>query len=90
MLTLIKSFIFDSLKKVKKIILAERKPPLFNMNVMSALYQIAQNDPPSLSTDNLETNSTPWSYRFTSFIDQCLRKDPLQRLSTNECLNVCF
>lgn len=29
---------------------AERKPPLFNMNAMSALYHIAQNDPPMLST----------------------------------------
>ena len=31
--------------------LAERKPPLFNMNAMSALYHIAQNDPPALATD---------------------------------------
>lgn len=29
---------------------AERKPPLFNMNAMSALYHIAQNDPPMLTT----------------------------------------
>uniref|UniRef100_A0AAQ5Y6R0 Serine/threonine-protein kinase TAO3 n=1 Tax=Amphiprion ocellaris TaxID=80972 RepID=A0AAQ5Y6R0_AMPOC len=28
--------------------LAERKPPLFNMNAMSALYHIAQNDSPTL------------------------------------------
>ncbi|XP_078741501.1 serine/threonine-protein kinase TAO1-A-like, partial [Lampetra fluviatilis] len=28
--------------------LAERKPPLFNMNAMSALYHIAQNEPPTL------------------------------------------
>ncbi|GBN24975.1 Serine/threonine-protein kinase Tao [Araneus ventricosus] len=28
--------------------LAERKPPYFNMNAMSALYHIAQNDSPSL------------------------------------------
>ena len=31
---------------------AERKPPLFNMNAMSALYHIAQNDPPTLSSSN--------------------------------------
>lgn len=30
--------------------LAERKPPLYNMNAMSALYHIAQNDSPSLTT----------------------------------------
>lgn len=28
--------------------LAERKPPLFHMNAMSALYHIAQRDSPSL------------------------------------------
>ena len=33
------------------VILAERKPPLFNMNAMSALYHIAQNDAPALSSD---------------------------------------
>ena len=27
---------------------AERKPPLFNMNAMSALYHIAQNESPTL------------------------------------------
>ncbi len=31
--------------------LAERKPPLFNMNAMSALYHIAQNDSPSLQSN---------------------------------------
>uniref|UniRef100_A0A8C6XID6 non-specific serine/threonine protein kinase n=1 Tax=Naja naja TaxID=35670 RepID=A0A8C6XID6_NAJNA len=30
--------------------LAERKPPLFNMNAMSALYHIAQNDSPLLQS----------------------------------------
>lgn len=29
---------------------AERKPPLFNMNAMSALYHIAQNESPSLQS----------------------------------------
>lgn len=33
------------------VFLAERKPPLFNINAMSALYHIAQNEPPSLTTD---------------------------------------
>jgi hypothetical protein len=30
--------------------LAERKPPLFNMNAMSALYHIAQNESPALQS----------------------------------------
>lgn len=33
------------------VILAERKPPLFNMNAMSALYHIAQNDSPTLQSN---------------------------------------
>lgn len=33
------------------LILAERKPPLFNMNAMSALYHIAQNDSPTLQSN---------------------------------------
>ncbi|XP_007543842.2 serine/threonine-protein kinase TAO2-like [Poecilia latipinna] len=32
--------------------LAERKPPLFNMNAMSALYQIAQNESPVLQSNH--------------------------------------
>uniref|UniRef100_A0ABK0LSH7 Serine/threonine-protein kinase TAO3 n=1 Tax=Rattus norvegicus TaxID=10116 RepID=A0ABK0LSH7_RAT len=34
--------------------LAERKPPLFNMNAMSALYHIAQNDSPTLQSREWE------------------------------------
>lgn len=40
--------------------LAERKPPLYNMNAMSALYHIAQNDSPSLNMNppnNANTNN---------------------------------
>lgn len=72
--------------------LAERRPPLFNMNAMSALYHIAQNDPPCLSalSINGKTQSSVWSDRFYSFVNQCLQKDPQQRLSTNACLNVKF
>lgn len=33
--------------------LAERKPPYFNMNAMSALYHIAQNDAPTLQVSIL-------------------------------------
>ncbi|KAB1255319.1 Serine/threonine-protein kinase TAO3 [Camelus dromedarius] len=36
--------------------MAERKPPLFNMNAMSALYHIAQNDSPTLQ-------SSEWQYK---------------------------
>ncbi|XP_033627639.1 serine/threonine-protein kinase TAO1-like isoform X3 [Asterias rubens] len=58
--------------------LAERKPPLFNMNAMSALYHIAQNDPPTLG------NSIEWSSAFRSFVETCLAKEPEQRPSSTQ------
>ncbi|XP_071946618.1 serine/threonine-protein kinase TAO1-like isoform X2 [Antedon mediterranea] len=59
--------------------LAERKPPLFNMNAMSALYHIAQNEPPSLSSET-------WSHEFRNFVERCLAKDPEQRPSAEQLL----
>uniref|UniRef100_A0A4W5NAT5 non-specific serine/threonine protein kinase n=1 Tax=Hucho hucho TaxID=62062 RepID=A0A4W5NAT5_9TELE len=47
--------------------LAERKPPLFNMNAMSALYHIAQNESPVLQSNH-------WSDYFHNFVDLCLQK----------------
>ncbi|KAI9536704.1 hypothetical protein NQZ68_031779 [Dissostichus eleginoides] len=47
--------------------LAERKPPLFNMNAMSALYHIAQNESPVLLSNH-------WSDYFRNFVDSCLQK----------------
>uniref|UniRef100_A0AAX7T186 Serine/threonine-protein kinase TAO3 n=1 Tax=Astatotilapia calliptera TaxID=8154 RepID=A0AAX7T186_ASTCA len=61
--------------------LAERKPPLFNMNAMSALYHIAQNDSPTLQ-------SNEWSDLFRSFVDYCLLKIPQDRPSSGELLRV--
>lgn len=63
-------------------VLAERKPPLFNMNAMSALYHIAQNEAPALAPDG------DWTYQFRSFVDLCLRKDPSTRPSAQDCLAV--
>ncbi|CAH1801950.1 unnamed protein product [Owenia fusiformis] len=60
--------------------LAERKPPLFNMNAMSALYHIAQNDSPSLSGGE-------WTNDFRQFIDTCLAKNPSERPYASELLN---
>lgn len=62
---------------------AERKPPLFNMNAMSALYHIAQNDSPSLGGGE-------WSDEFHNFVDACLQKLPKDRPSAIELLNVSF
>ncbi|KAG8006579.1 Serine/threonine-protein kinase TAO2 [Nibea albiflora] len=52
--------------------LAERKPPLFNMNAMSALYHIAQNESPILQSNH-------WSDSFRNFVDSCLQKIPQDR-----------
>ncbi|KJH45873.1 kinase domain protein [Dictyocaulus viviparus] len=66
--------------------LAERRPPLFNMNAMSALYHIAQNDPPKLSVVTKE-NQPDWSDCFKEFVDVCLRKEAEERPSTGSLLN---
>ena len=53
---------------------------------MSALYHIAQNDSPSLARE------TPpvWSPRLRSFIDGCLKKEPMERMNTAVCLQHAF
>ena len=60
---------------------AERRPPLFNMNGMSALYQIAQNDPPTLS-------GSDWSPNFKNFVSMCLKKNVDERPCSSESLKV--
>ncbi|KAG9509763.1 Serine/threonine-protein kinase TAO1 [Fragariocoptes setiger] len=85
--------------------LAERKPPYFNMNAMSALYHIAQNESPKLSKSpnsslqlNGQTSQTNkenddheiWSSRFHKFIESCLQKNPNDRLSASELLRTPF
>jgi thousand and one amino acid protein kinase len=77
-----------------KILLAERKPPLFNMNPMSALYHIAQNEPPTLMMNNENQqpdvdNTVPlYTNDFISFIAMCLQKNPNDRPTPAELLNV--
>lgn len=63
--------------------LAERKPPYFNMNAMSALYHIAQNDAPSLT-------SRGWSDVFRRFVESCLQKDPADRPNAARLLSHVF
>ncbi|XP_073421570.1 serine/threonine-protein kinase TAO1-B-like [Dendrobates tinctorius] len=63
--------------------LAERKPPLFNMNAMSALYHIAQNESPTLQ-------SSEWSDYFRNFVDSCLQKIPQDRPTSEELLKHMF
>lgn len=63
--------------------LAERKPPLFNMNAMSALYHIAQNESPCLQ-------SSEWTDFFRNFVDSCLQKLPQDRPTSEELLQHAF
>uniref|UniRef100_A0AAQ5XKX2 non-specific serine/threonine protein kinase n=1 Tax=Amphiprion ocellaris TaxID=80972 RepID=A0AAQ5XKX2_AMPOC len=63
--------------------LAERKPPLFNMNAMSALYHIAQNESPTLQ-------SSEWTEYFRNFIDSCLQKIPQDRPHSDDMLGHAF
>ncbi|KAK6621281.1 hypothetical protein RUM43_011587 [Polyplax serrata] len=60
--------------------LAERKPPYFNLNAMSALYHIAQNDTPQLQ-------SPDWSEIFRHFVDSCLKKNPNDRPTSEKLLS---
>ncbi|KAK7869690.1 hypothetical protein R5R35_009917 [Gryllus longicercus] len=60
--------------------LAERKPPYFNMNAMSALYHIAQNDTPVLG-------SSDWSDVFRHFVEACLQKNPNERPTSGKLLS---
>ncbi|XP_066502140.1 serine/threonine-protein kinase TAO1 isoform X2 [Hoplias malabaricus] len=63
--------------------LAERKPPLFNMNAMSALYHIAQNESPTLQ-------SSEWTDYFRNFVDSCLQKIPQDRPHSDDLLQHVF
>ncbi|KAJ8276055.1 hypothetical protein COCON_G00078070 [Conger conger] len=63
--------------------LAERKPPLFNMNAMSALYHIAQNESPTLQ-------SSEWTDYFRNFVDSCLQKLPQDRPDSDDLLKHAF
>jgi thousand and one amino acid protein kinase len=65
--------------------MAERKPPYFNMNAMSALYHIAQNDAPSLSQANQD-----WSDLFRHFVCKCLQKNPYDRSTSSQMLQHAF
>uniref|UniRef100_A0A671UFJ3 non-specific serine/threonine protein kinase n=1 Tax=Sparus aurata TaxID=8175 RepID=A0A671UFJ3_SPAAU len=62
---------------------SERKPPLFNMNAMSALYHIAQNESPMLQ-------SSEWTEYFRNFVDSCLQKFPQDRPNSEELLKHAF
>ena len=62
--------------------MAEKRPPLFEMNTMSALYHIPQNDPPTL------TNPSAWSATFNDFLRVCLKKAPEERPRAAELAGV--
>ena len=52
------------------------------MNAMSALYHIAQIDPPKLQ------HPEEWSESLQHFISRCLKKEPEQRPTAEELLQV--
>lgn len=54
------------------------------MNPMSALYQIAQNDAPTLKI----SKDVQYTDDFISFIAMCLQKMPDERPTAKELLNV--
>ena len=74
---------FDSIRLTMMFLcfVAERKPPLFNMNAMSALYHIAQNDSPTLSGGD-------WSTEFHDFVNTCLAKNIADRPTAHQLMLV--
>ncbi|XP_019864172.1 PREDICTED: misshapen-like kinase 1 [Amphimedon queenslandica] len=65
---------------ITSIEIAEGEPPLCSMHPMRALFLIPRNPPPRLKMPK------KWSPKFTSFIDQCLTKDPTKRPTSDELL----
>ncbi|KAK2505822.1 hypothetical protein MC885_010214 [Smutsia gigantea] len=63
--------------------LAEMKPPLFDMTAESVLGHIANNEPPTLQ-------SNEWSGYFHDFVASCLQKIPQDRPSSEELLKHLF
>lgn len=63
--------------------LAERKPPYFNMNAMSALYHIAQNEAPMLQAQE-------WTDVFRDFVELCLKKSPIDRPTSAKLISNFF
>ncbi|XP_057354106.1 serine/threonine-protein kinase TAO1-like [Manis pentadactyla] len=59
--------------------LAEREPPLFNMNARHALCHITRNNPPTLQ-------SNEWSSSFRNFVESCLQKNPKDRPTSKKLL----
>ena len=62
---------------ITSIELTEKRPPLFNVNQMSALYQIPQIEPPTLRKKS--EASAYASQNFKNFIKNVLNKDPENR-----------
>ena len=81
---------------------AERKPPLFHMNAMAAMYHIAQKDPPTIQEPqnwyvhvhvHVSCHMTLHAINFRSdlfrdFISHCLQKEPEDRMNSTEALQV--
>ncbi|KAH3667022.1 hypothetical protein WICMUC_005369 [Wickerhamomyces mucosus] len=59
--------------------MAQGKPPLSHIPAMKVLFQIPENDPPSL-------HSSEFSLDFKNFVQQCLQKNPNRRLSAKRLL----
>ena len=61
--------------------MAERRPPLWKMNAMSALYHIPMNAPPTLPADG------HFSAPLRDLLRRCLDKEPTRRPTAQELLS---
>ena len=62
--------------------LAEMEPPLNELNAKRVLIKISKSDPPTLKLPNR------WSSEFQNFLSKCLQKQPENRFSARQLLNV--
>ena len=64
--------------------MAETRPPHYDMEPLQVLFVIPKNPPPRLKEPK------KWSPEFNDFIEKCLQKDPAQRASAKQLLNVSY
>lgn len=61
---------------------------MYDLNTMSALYHIAQNEPPRLTRSHPVFPDVTRSEEMISFVEKCLKKDPSVRFSARESKQV--
>jgi STE20-like kinase len=62
--------------------MAQENPPHFEMNAMRVLIKVQKSDPPTLDRPG------KWSQYFNSFLEYCLKKNPVERCTAEQLKSV--